>query len=153
MNDSTTMQGRTGSLAITVFFLVAGIVTLYDTTSYSDSDSQVFPQTVAIALILFTSILLVTQFLRPGSIASVEGFGQGVWWRRILLVATMILACLVMPYLGFLPAGAIAFAGGLIAAMHDRWSLKTVLLYWGSGAVIMVAFFTLFKFALKVPLP
>jgi len=153
MNDSTMMQGRTGSLVITVFFLVAGIVALYDTVSYSDSDSQVFPQTVAIALILFTSISLVTQFLRPTGDTSVEGFGQGVWWRRVLLVVTMLLACLAMPYIGFLPAGTIAFAGGLIAAMHDRWSVKTVLLYWGSGAVIMVAFYTLFKFALKVPLP
>lgn len=150
MNALSAVQGRTGSLIITVFFLIAGIVTLYDTTGYSDSDSKVFPQTVAVALIVFTSILLVTQFLRP---TDSEGFGAGVWWRRVLLVVTMLLACLAMPYLGFLPAGAIAFAGGLMAAMHERWSLKTVLLYWGSGAVIMVAFYALFKFALQVPLP
>ena len=150
MNQSAVAQGRWGSLLITAFFLVAGVVALYDTTSYSDTDSKVFPQTVAIAMIVFASLSLITQFLRP---VAEDGFGQGEWWRRILLVVSMLLACIVMPAIGFLPAGAIAFAGGLVAAMHDRWSLKTALLYWGAGAVIMVAFFTLFKFALLVPLP
>jgi putative tricarboxylic transport membrane protein len=150
MNNSPAIQGRLGSLIVTAFFFIAGIVTLYDTTSYSDTDSQVFPQTVAIGLILFTSISLITQFLKP---SESEGFGSGIWWRRALLIVTMLLACAIMPYGGFLPAGAIAFAGGLIAAMHDHWSFRTVLVYWGSGIVVMVAFFTLFKFALQVPLP
>ena len=150
MNNSPAIQGRLGSLIVTVFFFIAGIVALYDTLSYSDTDSQVFPQTVAIGLVLFTSISLVTQFLKP---SESEGFGSGIWWRRVLLIVAMLLACAAMPYIGFLPAGAIAFAGGLIAAMHDRWTVRTVLVYWGSGFVVMVAFFTLFKFALQVPLP
>ncbi len=150
MNNSTAIQGRFGSLIVTVFFFIAGIVALYDTMSYSDTDSQVFPQTVAIGLILFTSISLVTQFLKP---SESEGFGAGIWWRRVLLIVSMLLACGAMPYVGFLPAGVIAFVGGLIAAMHDRWTVRTVLIYWGSGIVVMVAFFTLFKFALQVPLP
>ena len=48
MSNSPAIQGRLGSLIVTAFFFIAGIVTLYDTTSYSDTDSQVFPQTVAI---------------------------------------------------------------------------------------------------------
>lgn len=143
-------QGQMGSLLVSFFFVIAGVVTLYDTTGYTDRDSQVFPQTVAIILIITASISLVTRFLKP---SDEGGFGDGVWWRRCLLIAAMFLACFTMPYLGFLPAGAIAFAGGLIAAMHDRWSVGTVLLYWGSGAVTMVAFFSLFKFVLLVPLP
>ena len=150
MSNSSAIQGRLGSLIVTVFFFITGIVALYDTMSYSDTDSQVFPQTVAIGLILFTSISLITQFLKP---IESEGFGSGIWWRRALLIVTMLLACAAMPYVGFLPAGAIAFAGGLIAAMHDHWSARTVLVYWGSGIVVMVAFFTLFKFVLQVPLP
>lgn len=143
-------QGQIGSLLTSAFFVVAGVVTLYDTTGYSDRDSQVFPQTVAILLILTAGISFVHRFLRP---SDEDGFGTGVWWRRCLLVLTMVAACLAMPYIGFLPAGAIAFAGGLIAAMHDRWSRSTALLYWGAGAVIMVVFFAFFKFALLVPLP
>ncbi|MEP1535533.1 MAG: tripartite tricarboxylate transporter TctB family protein [Paracoccaceae bacterium] len=143
-------QGQIGSLLTSAFFVLAGVVTLYDTTGYTDRDSQVFPITVAILLIITAGISFITRFLKP---SDEGGFGTGVWWRRVLLIVTMLLACFAMPYVGFLPAGAIAFAGGLIAAMHDDWSKSTILLYWGAGAVIMLAFFALFKFVLLVPLP
>ena len=58
-----------------------------------------------------------------------------------------------MPSVGLLPAGAIAFAGGLSAAMHDDWTVSTALIYWGAGAVIMCAFIAIFKLVLLVPLP
>lgn len=143
-------QGHIGSLIVSAFFVLAGVVTLYDTTGYSDRDSQVFPQTVAVILIVMAAISFILQFLKP---SDEGGFGTGIWWRRFLLIITMFLACFAMPYVGFLPAGAIAFAGGLIAAMHDKWTSSNILLYWGSGVVIMVAFFSLFKFLLHVPLP
>lgn len=143
-------QGQIGSLLTSAFFVMAGVVTLYDTTGYTDRDSQVFPITVAILLIITAGVSFITRFLKP---SNEGGFGRGVWWRRVLLIVTMLLACFAMPYVGFLPAGAIAFAGGLIAAMHDDWSKSTILLFWGAGAVIMLAFFALFKFVLLVPLP
>lgn len=143
-------QGHIGSLIVSALFVIVGFVTLYDTTSYTDKDSQVFPQTVAVVLIITAAISFITRFLKP---SDEGGFGRGIWWRRVLLVGTMFLTCFAMPLIGFLPAGIIAFAGGLIAAMHDRWSSKTAALYWGCGAVIMVTFYALFKFVLHVPLP
>jgi len=143
-------QGQIGSLLTSAFFVLAGVVTLYDTTGYTDRDSQVFPVTVAILLIVMAGISFITRFLKP---SQEGGFGSGVWWRRCVLIVTMLLACFAMPYVGFLPAGVIAFAGGLIAAMHDGWSKSTIVLYWGAGAVIIIAFFALFKFVLLVPLP
>ena len=152
MNTSNNEKhtSKPGSLIVSAFFIIAGIVTLYDTFSYSDIDSKVFPRASAIVLILCASISLIMGFLRA---PRHEGFGRGIWWRRVLLVVTMLLTCIAMPYLGFLFAGMIAFAGGLIAAMHDRWSAKTLLLYWGSGALIMIGFYSLFRYALSVPLP
>ena len=151
MNGSAAKsEGQLGSLIISAMFVLAGVVTLYDTLSYTDRDSQVFPQTVAIILIICASISFVARFLNP---ADEGGFGQGIWWRRVLLISTMVLTCVMMPIVGFLPAGVVAFAGGLIAAMHDRWTLSNILIYWGSGGVIMVVFYTLFKFVLHVPLP
>ena len=143
-------EGQLGSLIISAMFVLLGVVTLYDTLSYTDRDSKVFPQTVAIILIVCATVSFVIRFIKP---SDEGGFGQGIWWRRVLLISTMVLTCLVMPIVGFLPAGVIAFAGGLIAAMHDRWSLSNVLLYWGSGGIVMVMFYTLFKFVLNVPLP
>ncbi len=143
-------QGHIGSLIVSALFVIVGFVTLYDTTSYTDKDSQVFPQTVAVVLIVTAAISFITRFLKP---SDEGGFGRGIWWRRLLLVGTMFLTCFVMPLIGFLPAGIIAFAGGLIAAMHDRWSTKTAVLYWVCGAVIMITFYALFKFVFHVPLP
>ena len=131
-------------------FVVAGVIALYDTLDYTDRDSQVFPQTVAIILIVCASISFIMSFIKP---SEAEGFGHGVWWRRVLLISTMVLTCVFMPIVGFLPASIVAFAGGLIAAMHDRWTFSKILVYWGSGGIIMVAFYTLFKFVLHVPLP
>ena len=146
----STSQGHIGSLLTSAFFMLAGAATLYDAASYTDRDSQVFPQTVAVILIITAGLSFITRLLRPSDRG---GFGPGVWWRRILLVVSMLVACFLMPVIGFLPAGVIAFAGGLIAAMHDRWTTRTVLLYWSSGVVVMVCFFALFKFVLNVPLP
>ena len=147
---ATGAQGQLGSLIISALFVIAGVITLYDTLSYTDRDSQVFPQTVAIILIICASISFIMGFLNP---KDEDGFSQGSWWRSVLLISTMFLCCLAMPKIGFLPAAVIAFAGGLIAAMHDRWSLLNILIYWVAGAVVMIAFFTLFKFVLNVPLP
>lgn len=143
-------RSNIGTLIVSAFFILAGVVTLYDTLSYSDIDSKVFPRAAAIVLILCASIVLITGLIRP---SEDEGFGSGSWWRRIMLVVTMLLCCLAMPFIGFLAAGAIAFAGGLITAMHDKWTVRNTLIYWGSGAILMIGFYSLFKYALHVPLP
>ena len=150
MNNSQSNQGNIGSFIITALFIIAGIVTLYDSLSYTDIDSKVFPRAAAIVLIICATISLIIELLKP---TESEGFGVGIWWRRVLLVVTMLLCCFAMPYIGFLLAGMIAFAGAMISAMHDQWTTKSLIVYWGSGLLIMVAFYSLFRFALQVPLP
>lgn len=149
-SESSKNNGQIGSLVISAFFVVVGAITLYDTTSYTDRDSQVFPQTVAIILVITAAVSFITRFLKPSSSG---GFGRGVWWRRILLITAMFVTCLLIPVIGFLPASLVAFAGGLIAAMHERWTSANLFLYWGSGVLIIMSFFLLFKFVLYVPLP
>lgn len=143
-------KGRTGSLVLSAFFVLAGVVTLWDTQSYSDADSQVFPQAVAIAMIVFAGMTLVMTFLRGGDGG---GFGEGIWWRRVLLIVSLFAACFLMPIVGFLVAGTVAFAGGMIAAMHDDWTPKAAILYSLSGLAVMSAFYVLFRYVLLVPLP
>lgn len=145
-----TSDKSVGSFIVSAFFIIAGIITLYDTMSYSDIDSKVFPRAAAIVLIICAGVSLVYGLIKP---TPEEGFGNGSWWRRLLLVITMLISCIAMPYLGFLIASSIAFAGGLIAAMHDQWTPKRLIIYWGSGALVMIAFYVLFKMVLQVPLP
>ncbi|MFU1476338.1 tripartite tricarboxylate transporter TctB family protein [Roseovarius sp. C7] len=150
MSRPQTSEGQIGSLTISALMVLAGVVTLWDTQAYADRDSQVFPQTVATLLIITALGSLVWRLLHPSDNG---GFGGGIWWRRILLVAALFACAFTMPMLGFLASGAIAFAGGLIAAMHDRWDMRTALIFGLSGAVVMTAFYALFKFVLLVPLP
>ncbi|MFN3208172.1 MAG: tripartite tricarboxylate transporter TctB family protein [Roseovarius sp.] len=148
--DDRHPKGHTGSLIVSTLFVIMGVVALYDTMGYADRDSQVFPRTVAIIMILMAGLSLITRFLHP---REGGGFGTGTWWRRVLLIVAMFAGCLAIPHIGFLASGAIAFGGGLVAAMHDRWTPMTMILYAGSGAAVMIAFFALFKFVLNVPLP
>lgn len=163
-NEATTApaaprEGGIGSVVVSGFFIVAGIVTLYDTTTYTDVDSKVFPRAAAILLIVAAAISLVSDLVirrRRASAAGAHGDAQpieGDTWRRVLLIAAMLTCCLAMPITGFLPAAAIAFTGALFAAMHERWTLARALLYTLSGALLMGGFYALFRFALHVPLP
>ncbi|MEN0041504.1 MAG: tripartite tricarboxylate transporter TctB family protein [Pseudomonadota bacterium] len=143
-------SGKLGTLIASAFFIFAGVVTLWDTQSYTDRDSQVFPQTVAIVLIICATCALVMTLLKGDES---QGFSTGVWWRRVLLVMSLLVACFAMPYVGFLAAGVLAFVGGLIAAMHDRWTAKAALIYGLSELAVMTAFYTVFRYVLLVPLP
>lgn len=152
MTENITKSGGKdiGTLLIAAIFVGLGLLTLHDVSGYSDSDSVVFPSFVAYALIFFSVLVAIYSWLKPNL---ENGFGSGDWWRRLLLVASMIAACLMMPYTGFLPATAVAFAGSLIAARHEGWDFRSAAVFAGSGAVIMGAFYALFRFALGVPLP
>ncbi|MGH1542834.1 MAG: tripartite tricarboxylate transporter TctB family protein [Arenicella sp.] len=151
MNTSqATIKDSIGTLLISSFFVFVAVMTLYDTTTYSDIDSKVFPRSSAIGLLVLSLLTIIWTLVKP---VSDEGFGQGSWWRRIVLVLTMLIACVLMPQISFLPAGALAFAGGLVAAMHDQWSRKTLLVYWVVGAAIISAFYMIFINVLHVPLP
>ena len=139
-----------GTLIVASLFIALGLITLHDVSTYSDSDSVVFPTFVAYALIFCSVLVIIASWLRP---SRDNGFGNGDWWRRLLLVATMLVACVIMPVGGFLPATAIAFAGGLIAARHEGWDARSAVVFAASGIAIMAGFYALFRFALGVPLP
>ncbi|MFK7861338.1 MAG: tripartite tricarboxylate transporter TctB family protein [Granulosicoccus sp.] len=147
---SVAVGSTVGSLIVAALLVAIGFITLYDSMSYSDVDSKVFPRAAAILLIITSMISIVMTLLKP--IAD-EGFGTGIWWRRILLVCSMLAACIIMPKFGFIAASAVAFVGALIAAMHEKWRAVNVVIYGLSGAVVVGGFYALFKFVLSVPLP
>jgi hypothetical protein len=143
-----------GTLLIASLFIGLGLVTLYDVTTYSDTDSVVFPTFVAYALIFCSVLVILYSWLRP---SPDNGFGSGNWWRRLLLVATMHDRCLSGDALcsGFLTGNSrLPFAGSLIAARHEGWDMPVAgLCSQPPASVIMAGFYALFRFALGVPLP
>lgn len=151
MNDLAGRSGGvTGTVIIALMLIGVGVVTLFDTAGYTDIDSVVFPRAAAIMLIVTSSLVALVALLRGDDS---PGFGAGLWWRRLLLVGAMLVAVLLMPWVSFLPAAALAFAGALLAAMHERWQWRRALLYGVSAVVILLGFYALFRFVLQVPLP
>ena len=140
----------TGALVISLIFIAVGLITLYDTMHYADVDSKIFPRAAAIMLILAAGASRIISITRP---AIADGFGKGSWWRRILLVGSMLAAALAMPWIGFLPAAVLISAGGLVSGMHDPWNGRILFLYAAFSTAIATAFYSLFKYALYVPLP
>ena len=140
----------TGTLVIATLLVLVGIATLYDSLSYTDVDSKVFPRAAAILLIVSSLVTLILALLKP---VADEGFGSGSWWRRCLLISAMLVASLLMPMIGFVASSVLAFSGAMLAAMHDSWRIKNALIYGVSGVVVISGFYSLFKFGLNVPLP
>ena len=58
-----------------------------------------------------------------------------------------------LPAMGFLASSAIAFVLLLMLANHERWTMRTVLLYGATGVLVLGGLYALFKHALQVPLP
>lgn len=135
-------------------FVALGAIVIWDTTSYTDADSYVFPRTIAIVMIGL-SVLLTIQWLLGWSRSDdvdPDSMVKSVP-RRLALVAAMIGAALLMPMLGFLAAGILAFAAIMIAAMYDPWTPYRAAVYPIAGATIVVGFYLLFSRVLQVPLP
>ncbi|MGX1096175.1 tripartite tricarboxylate transporter TctB family protein [Amorphus sp. MBR-141] len=139
-----------GGMAAAAVFIVVGAIALYDTTTYADIDSAVFPRAVSIGLVL-SSLGYLIYALLPGPRTLREKGGSTP--RRVALVAVMLLSVIAMPWIGFLASGIIAFLCLIVVAMHDPWTPRNMLLYPVIGIVIVGGFFALFRYGLQVPLP
>lgn len=73
--------------------------------------------------------------------------------RRIGLVALMLASAVIMPYIGFLPAGTGVFAALMVLAMYEPWSVKRALTYALICVAIVTGFYVVFDVIFLVPLP
>ncbi len=131
-------------------FLAIVAVVFWDSTSYTDADSYVFPRAVATVMAGLSILSIVRWLIAP---ATERVSFHGANWRRTGLVATMLGAALLMPWLGFLVSALLAYSVILWLAMYDPWTPKRVFTYLLSGAVVVVGFYLLFARVLQVPLP
>lgn len=139
-----------GSIIIAVLLISVGLIVIYDSFSYSDVDSKAFPITIAVSTILVSIIIIIGQLFNNNSSNSID---VSRWKRRILLVLSMAVTILTMPYIGFIPAITAAFIGTMLTAKHGKWTLKQVSLYLIVSVIIIFVFYSLFSYVLLVPLP
>lgn len=129
--------------------VLLGAGAIYAARDYSDLGA-VFPRTVGALLIALGIVYILLVVLgRTRRIAGSDGSAL----RRTLVAIVMLGWGFALGPLGFLPSGAAAMAALLLIAQHERWTLRTALLYGLSTSVILVGMYFLFKQVLQVPLP
>lgn len=129
--------------------VLLGAGAIYAARDYSDLGA-VFPRTVGALLVALGIVYILLVVL--GRTRRVTG-SDGSALRRTLVAIVMLGWGFALGPLGFLPSGAAAMAALLLIAQHDRWTLRTVLLYGLSISVILGGMYFLFKQILQVPLP
>lgn len=140
-----------GSVAVAALILIFGALVIWETTTYADFDSGVFPRTVALVMVALCLLYIVLWL--AGLTRSIPPSEPGSWLRRILLVVLMLVAAFVMPWTGFLLSSIVMFALLTALAMYEPWTAWRAAAYPLIGLAIVIGFYVLFGEFLRVPLP
>jgi hypothetical protein len=141
-------------MVVAAILIFVAVVAIWDTTDMTDSDSFIFPRAIAVSMISFCILFIVQQMISPSIGKNDEaGVQGGSTPRRIGLVSAMVISSLLMPWLGFLISGVLAFSSIMMLAMYDEWTLSRRLIFSLSGIAIVVGFYIVFAQLLLVPLP
>ncbi len=141
-------------MIVAALLIVIAAVALWDTTDMTDPDSFVFPRAIAVAMIAFCILFIVLQMISPSIGKNDEsGVNGGSTTRRIGLVSAMVISSLLMPWLGFLVSGVLAFGTIMLLAMYDEWTVSRRFAFPLIGIVIVAGFYFMFAELLLVPLP
>lgn len=141
------LRGTVGAL----IFIAIGIIGWWDTTDILSAQAYVFPRTIIALMILFSVLLIVRNLVGRGT--SEEKPLPGSTPRRLGLLIAMLLAAFLMPYIGFMVAGILAYMAIMAVAMYERWTALRKVLYPVVGVAIVYGFYFLFDTLFKVPLP
>lgn len=141
----------TGGAIISALLIGIGCLVIWDSLSYVDRDSAVFPRTFA-GVLIAASVAYIVQWLLGRTRAPLAEH-MGSARRRVLLVAVMLAGALAMPWLGFIAAALPVFAALTLIAMYDPWTKFRLAVYPVVGIAIVLGFYFLFTEVLLVPLP
>lgn len=141
------LRGTIGAL----IFIAIGVVAWWDTMDILSAQAYVFPRTIIALMVLFSVLLILRNLLGRGT--SEEKPLPGSTPRRLGLLAAMLLAAFLMPYIGFIVAGVLAYMAIMAVAMYERWTALRKVLYPVVGVAIVYGFYFLFDTLFNVPLP
>ena len=134
MSEPTPRRDTPGAIG-SVLLIGAGVAALIFSSEFSDLGA-VFPRAIGGLLVAMGVLYLVFYALGRAGVAVV-----------------MLAWAFALPAMGFLASSAIAFVLLLMLANHERWTMRTVLLYGATGVLVLGGLYALFKHALQVPLP
>lgn len=147
-----TRPDRAGTFAGVVFILLGGWM-LHESGEMSDLGS-VFPRTIAVAMIVFSVILIATNLLRQSAGGRTEpAAAERSRPRAVLTIAVMLGWVLIMPVLGFFATSIIAFFILLFTAANEAFTLRRLALYTLVALALLGGFHIIFVHLLLIPLP
>ncbi|OQM76750.1 tripartite tricarboxylate transporter permease [Manganibacter manganicus] len=144
------------AVAFAAGFLVLGLGIWMGASEMSMLGS-VFPRTIAVALGIFSLLLIVQNIQRPVGLAGpadriVLALDMG-GNRRLLLGAVMLLWVFLVPMIGFLVTSIAAFITITAIANYDRPPLSTWVVWIAAGAAICTGFWWLMANILLLRMP
>lgn len=125
---------------------VAGLIFSDDFTPLG----AVFPRTVAGLMIAFSILYIVLVLRRP--VPQARG-APGSTPRRVGAMVVMLVWAFALQPVGFLFSSVCASVALLLLAQHERWTARTATVYALATGAVIAGLYSLFRFALQVPLP
>ena len=129
INYQGELQRDTATIIMACLFIIVAGISLWDTTHMLDADSYVFPRAIAIAMIIFSLMLIVWHLVQP-RMERKEETTEASTLRRVSLVVVMLGACFLMPWLGFLIPGIATFVLLMWIAMYDGNRSRFLHTFW-----------------------
>ncbi len=139
------LAGAIGSALL----VLLGAVAFSQAADFSDLGA-VFPRAIG-GLMVMLGVAYLVLFALGRTQASTPVQGSNL--RRAGVAAVMLAWAFMLGPLGFLLSSALAFALLLLVANHDRWTLRSSVIYGLAGATLLLGLYALFKLVLQVPLP
>jgi len=148
MNEPSPGRDTPGAIG-SALLVGVGVAALVYSSEFSDLGA-VFPLAIG-GLMVAMGVLYLVFYAMGRTQRAAPAAGSNL--RRAGVAVVMLAWAFALPSLGFLASSAIAFVLLLMLANHERWTLRTVLLYGATGVLVLGGLYALFKHALQVPLP
>jgi putative tricarboxylic transport membrane protein len=144
-SPSPDVAGVVGCLVL----IATGIAAIVYSSDFSVLGA-VFPRAISALLIGLGMVYIVLVLM--GRTTKNEAT-EGSIGRRVGVALVMLAWAFSLRHLGFLASSVVAMALLLVIANHERWTGRTVLGYGLVSACVLGALYSIFDFALQVPLP
>jgi putative tricarboxylic transport membrane protein len=144
-----TWKRDTPGLVGCAIVIALGCAALAGSTDFTPLGA-VFPRTIAGLMIAFGLLYIVLTLRRPMPQVRADAGSNP---RRLGTMAVMLAWAFALQPVGFLFSSICASVALLMLAQYDRWTARTAFLYALATAIVIGGLYSLFRFALQVPLP
>jgi putative tricarboxylic transport membrane protein len=135
-----------------VAFILLGVSMIYGTQNIS-SLGAIFPNTIAIVMIVFSALLIGLILTRKAVPAKVDKEEKGAHAHRLSLAIVLLSWVFLLPYLGFFVTSLIAYFFIMYIADYDRPKFTTWVIWIITGTLIVGSLWWVMAHVLNLRMP